>query len=441
MTIRNWILMNWRAYADKKSLVKACVDELNINRRTVYRKVEKLEKIDKLISFDGSEVNVNVDSDIPEDLQEAQEETVEDVKDIEMYEGSAHITLLKKCPMTVQELIDEAELDSDIWEVSEGVVQFYGNEKWPNRQLKARFKRKVAEEAVEFIEKLKGEVSRIAPIYPKVEYDDETLNSEFMLEIDIFDAHLGMIGEKYTVERGCARYYNSVCRILNWYKDKKIGKILLVVGNDLMNSNALSGATKKGTPMEDEAHDCRYTYEKAFETLVRSIELCRTIAPVEVISVEGNHDPDSTYFIVHALSAYFNNCEEVTVINTGKPYQFVTWGKNLIGLTHGELCNVKELPLIMCTESDPRAWIESKIRMWRIGHGHHKKSRDFITKPLELDDDVHGVRVSMCAALTDRSFWARSKGYGSVKEATGCLWHKELGDIAYFSFKYGLGEI
>jgi len=418
ITIREWLLTNWESFATRAECVNACSDETNRNRRNARKVMLDLEN--KGIINWGRETG---------DEQTKKELHLDPKNKI------AHLSLVSNVPHTVEDLMNISELDPMIWEVARQRSNFWGNEANPNFQIRAEFIRKISEGGEEFLNALKEDIKKYAPIYPTIKYTEDTTEG-YLLEISIYDPHFGLTTETYNAEVATQRYYQAVVDILSWYKDKPISKILLVIGHDTFNANDREGRTVKQNPRE-ESPRWRNTYRLAFETLIASIDLCQSIAPVEVYTVQGNHDADRSFYLAHALEAYYSNCPQVVLHNNDKCFEFFLWGNNLIAMTHGDSCNIKELPMIMATKSPAAFWVQSEsgTRVFRIGHKHHKKSVDFISKPIETEDDVYGVRVSMSPSLADHSSWEVWKGYKNIKEACGCLWHKTKGDMDYYNFK------
>ena len=414
ITAREWILSNFQNYSKRASCIQECATSLGIsvrNARKAMIGVEKSGKVTWGVKIDDSTSEVNFDEN-----------------------GLAHISLLSNIPRSVEDLMAISKLDPELWFVKQQIVNFWGNNaNNANYQIKAIFDRKISESGEAFLAAVLDSVSQHAPTYPQVTYA-KTTGEKYMLEIDIFDAHIGMQSDTYDTETACSRYYAAVMEILNWYQGKHIEEIVLILGNDLFNSEGASHSTAKSTYLNDDDLNHKRVYQNTFDTLIKSIELCRTVAPVRVISVYGNHDPMRTFYLAHSISAYFSKCDEVTVDISQTPFFFYAYGTNLIGYTHGDI-KLSNLPMLMAT-SRPVLWSASKIRMWRIGHKHHKKTMDYLTHPLICDNDMYGVRVAMCAALADKSFWAAAHGYESIKEATATLWHASKGDISTFAKKF-----
>jgi hypothetical protein len=64
---------------------------------------------------------------------------------------------------------------------------------------------------------------------------------------------------------------------------------------------------------------------------------------VKVSGVGGNHSPHTSYMIALILDAYFRNNVRVEVDLSPNPYKFHRFGKNLIGINHGDMGKPAEL--------------------------------------------------------------------------------------------------
>ena len=57
-------------------------------------------------------------------------------------------------------------------------------------------------------------------------------------------------------------------------------------------------------------------------------------------------------------------------------FQYFTFGKNLIGVTHGDTAKMPDLGSIMATDR-PREWGDSIHRYWLTGHVHHDQVKEY----------------------------------------------------------------
>lgn len=138
---------------------------------------------------------------------------------------------------------------------------------------------------------------------------------------------------------------------------------------------------------------------------------------VTVINAAGNHDPDSTHWIQLALAMYFDNNERVDIIVDPSSYHFHTFGKVLIGVTHGDGPKMEDLPGIMA-HLKAQEWGNSLHRYWLTGHIHHRVVKEF-----------NGCKVESFNTLAPSDAWHAKSGYFAAREMHSMTFHGEHGLI------------
>lgn len=235
-----------------------------------------------------------------------------------------------------------------------------------------------------------------------------------LLEISLPDFHFGKVDDN-TIEEQANFYLQSIVDLVAKTKGYNIDRILLPTGNDLFNSDTLEYTTTKGTPQLDNA-----TWQKTFrigtQAVIKSIEYLKTIAPVDVVIVQGNHDYQKSFYLGEILDAYYTNDNNVNISNDiNSPRKYYKYGNTLFGYTHGNLEKQAELPLIMAVER-PMEFANSKFHYWRLGHIHK-----------EMINEYQGVVVETLPALCSQDEWHKKMGYNSRRKAKAFIWNKEFG--------------
>lgn len=423
-TAREWILQNYQEYSSRSKCIQDCAREVKIGERSARRTMLKLETQGMIpdASWYCPEVSGTVERG------RGKPKGVTNNK-----RGFAQFDLIANVPHTPEELVEMCNLDVDIWELKKGRVNFWGNYNNPNYQTRVEFIRKVSEAGEKFLEKVKQDMMKFSPKYPKITYPTLRQGESFLLEPSIYDIHFGSMSceaqskDLYNPQIAQSRFYEAVVQILAWYQGVNIDQILFPIGHDLFNTDNRLGTTTKGTP-QDEHWDYQETYQIGFQTLVESIDLLQAVAPVYVPIISSNHDRTRIFYLGHALEAWYHNNPNVTIDNRGLPYKFHSYGTNLIGMTHSDGIKKKNLPLLMATESKD-LWSKCKYYEWHIGHWHRSNIQEFLS-----ESEKNGVRVRMLPSLCGRDFWHTYKGYGSMKEAVGLLWSKHDGNISDYKF-------
>ena len=340
---------------------------------------------------------------------------------------------------TLPELLEYAEVDLGIWEVERFIVN-----KWemgyttgsdgdkeahshPLFQVKATLvKRKELVEARDEIERLKVEFKGKAPKVKRVSVPS-LLESSNMLEVNIPDAHFGKQswaaetgGRNYDTPIASATFLRALDTLIGLSRGFVFGKILFVVGNDLLNSDDEVGRTTKGTFVST---DGRYqkTFSTARKTITEAIHRLREIAPVEVVMVSGNHDNLGVWHLGDSLECLFEGYEDVTVRNEPTARKYVRHGNVLLMLTHGDKGKREDYPLLMATERS-QDFGETKYREIHTGHIHQTKLQEW-----------HGVRVRILPSLSPADAWHSENAFvGQQRNAEAYVWNAEYGLIAQF---------
>jgi hypothetical protein len=241
--------------------------------------------------------------------------------------------------------------------------------------------------------------------------------NQYALEVNLPDFHFGK-RDGLTIEAQQDLFLECVQEIIEKSSTYSIDCIILPIGNDLLNSEGMSKATTKGTPQDDNA-DWKITFRAAWIAIIKAINMLSDIAPVKVVTVLGNHDYERCFYLGELLNATFINNEVVDVINNGKDRIYVTYGKNLIGYTHGDKIKPADLPLIMATEA-PIEFSKSTVRSWRLGHLHK-----------HVKDEFRGIEVEFLPSLCGSDDWHRSMGYHSDRKAMAYVWDYSGGKVGF----------
>jgi hypothetical protein len=238
-----------------------------------------------------------------------------------------------------------------------------------------------------------------------------TDNFGYVLEISLPDLHFG----KGNIDELLNNFYNSLFDLTEKCKSLPLEKIILPIGNDGLNSEGFRQATTKGTPQHDTMpwFDSFRVYSKA---LMQAVDYLKTIAPVDVIVVQGNHDYERMFYVGEVISAYYMNDPNVTVDNSTESRKFASFGDVLIMYTHGDNEKHSELPIIMATER-PMEFALAKHRETHCGHFHKEM----------IIDESRGIKTRFLPSICTTDEWHKKMGYSSYRAAQALLWHKDRG--------------
>ena len=169
------------------------------------------------------------------------------------------------------------------------------------------------------------------------------------------------------------------------------------------------------------------TFREGRKLLVEIVDMCVQVAPVDVLIVPGNHDRERMFYAGDALECWYHAHPGVLVDNRAQLRKYYTFGKNLIGFTHGSEENVTMLPGIMSHEA-ALWWGQTTHREWHIGDRHHKEVL------IQNVKEEKGVTIRLMRSLSPADEWHYRTGWiGAEKAAEAYLWHPEKGVIGQFT--------
>ena len=298
----------------------------------------------------------------------------------------------------------------------------------PLYQVKLILKNKQLEKDIEFLRQdFIDFLKEKSPSVNKIEYNKKYQEPN-MLQINIFDFHFGKIcwdeetNNNYNIKIATERFNECIDYFISEFKHKNIEKILLPITNDFFNSDKAYpfNSTTKGTPQEESLR-WQDTFRKGRKLLLENIEKLNQIAPVHVVIIPGNHDFERSFYLGDSLEGWFHNNNNVFIDNKANPRKYFTYGKVLLGLTHGNEEKINDLPMLMAQESID--WSNTTYREWHLGHWHHKKEIKY-----KSTEEYQGVIIRYMSSLSGTDDWHHKKGYiSSRKSAEALLWDSKKG--------------
>ena len=147
---------------------------------------------------------------------------------------------------------------------------------------------------------------------------------------------------------------------------------------------------------------------------------------VNVKIMPGNHDDLGSIFLRVALFHQFENEPRVNIDLSPNVFQYFHWGKNLLGIHHGDKCKAAQLPMVMAADQAP-LWGDTLFRKWLIGHFHHDSSIIY-----------NGKEMQGCTAETFRTIvategYAHEAGYRSQQDGKAIIFHKDHGEVERYT--------
>lgn len=332
---------------------------------------------------------------------------------------------------SLDDLIRVCEIDTETWEIERWVAN-----KWemgytdakseahtrPLFQVKAWLRKRTARITIQQeIASLLEDAKRKVPARP---VRVKPVASGYMLEIAIPDLHVGKLA--WAKETGEANYDSAIAErvfldavdaLLARTASYRFEQIVFPVGNDLLNTDNPQGTTTRGTP---QATDSRYqkSFTLARRLMTDTIDRLRSLAPVHVVMVPGNHDTLTTWHLGDSLACYFHKTPGVVIDNEPRQRKYHQFGKVMLMFTHGDKGKRPNYPLVMATEQ-PDMWGATVHREAHTGHLHQLRV-----------EELHGVRVRISPALCPADAWHAEQMYtGNARAAEAFVWHREEGMV------------
>jgi hypothetical protein len=360
--------------------------------------------------------------------------------------GKAEVnTVVNQEVKSLQDLIRVCKIDTNIWTVDRWECNFWGSLSKPRRigrdeqavintlyRVKAYLKRNTPLIEMNSVKAdIIKEIKKHKPAYKAIKYRKDT--EPYLYEIDPFDIHFGKhtwnkeTGHDYDIDIAEADTIKCVDEHIQRALLFNVQKFLFIVGNDFFNVDGKANTTASGTPQQEDTR-WKKTFTKGRQLIIKLIDKLRIIAPVDVLIVPGNHDLERAYYLGDALECWYHAVKEVNINNSPCNRKYYSYGKCLIGFTHGKDEKLDDLPTVMAIE-EPQLYANAKFREWHLGDKHHRKTINTISI-----DEKKGVTTRLLRSISPADSWHFDKGYiGSLRAMDGFLWHKEKGLIAQFS--------
>ena len=250
----------------------------------------------------------------------------------------------------------------------------------------------------------------------------EIVDSDLATVYTLADWHVGLLswkketGHNYDLKIGQNVIKTAMSRLVASTPQSTQGVILGL--GDLLHSDNYEGMTARSKNILDV--DGRYPkiLEAATQLLLYTINLALTKHQSVLVRIlPGNHDEQSAIAVALAVRMYYANNPRVTVDDDAGRFWWWSWGKTLLGATHGDKAKMKDLPLIMAARN-PEAWSRTKWRHIYTGHIH-----------TQTGIEMSGVTVESFQTPVAPDSWHVSHGYGAQRSCQAITHHKDLGEI------------
>lgn len=250
---------------------------------------------------------------------------------------------------------------------------------------------------------------------------ERAVSNELMDVVPIGDAHIGLLtwwketGNNFDLDIARDMYKRAYAKAF----ENGSGASTVVLSNlgDYYHTNSGKNQTYNSTPVDVDGRWPR-VLETGIEIMLDAVRQALTVyEKVRIYTMAGNHDKEAAVALRLCLHFAFMNDPRVEVMKSPRKVQFLEFGKNLIGFSHGDMAKPDKLPMIMAADQK-EAWGRVDHRHFYGGHVHHDQVKDFGL-----------VKVETVRVLAPADAWHTEAGYRSCRDIKIDTWHARHGRI------------
>lgn len=368
-------------------------------------------EIDELLADIRKRERVEEDAEIGNYVAELEDVVVKFMEDVVKGTGEVVANFSEEIK-SLDELIEKCKIDTEKWEITKYVQNYWGNGENPHWQVKAWLGKKSTEQV--FQDAFVDFLNSYEPVSQDVmspQWVEGKANA--MLVINKQDAHLNKydIDGDNNIGQRLGQIMYKVETIINQARlSNNLENITYIIGSDEFNSE-YSGATTKGTPQTN-----THTYHDSFkficdhEVLVITM-LLQYAEHVNVIYVAGNHDEYVGWHMIEWLDTFFRLEPRVHFDCSPKYRKYVSYGGSALMFNHGDAIKPAKLAALFPIEFR-EGWSFHNNYYIFTGDKHHEVSHDF-----------NGIKFYQIPAFSKaKSLWDDKMGHVMSKaEVTGFL--------------------
>lgn len=276
-----------------------------------------------------------------------------------------------------------------------------GNKAW----LKTRRKLETAEkeQALKaFVEELTKDVK---PAKKTSKPSAKGKSKDLLPTIIIGDAHIGMRadgtetrGRDFDSKIASAEIAEAIDHLVDAAPASE--EAMLVNVGDFMHANSHKNTTANLTPLDVDTR-IEKVMRIAAQTMMHAISrMLEKHSKVTVVVARGNHDSDTAIAVAMILGFYYSKEPRVTILEPQGFFHYLTFGSNLLAVTHGDKAPSRRLADMLPRLS---VWSKTTHRYFILGHFHSKLAEQF----------DNSVVIERFGTLAPSDSWHASKGYSS----------------------------
>lgn len=262
-----------------------------------------------------------------------------------------------------------------------------------------------------------------------------------LLEWCPFDHHHGLLAWKPEVEASwdlkiSERFFDEASKdVLNKSAPYNIAQVLIPIGQDWFHCDDPTFTTPGAKHRLDMDGRLIKVFETGYWSLFRGIERFRQIAPVHLIWVPGNHDPQTSYYLCRTLAAHYMDVDGkfrrgVTVDFSPRSRKLYRWGNSAIGFSHPICKGHWEKQRGIFAELFKQEWADAQHHEIHTGHLHKIMEFGYMQADTLGSHTVIRMLPSLCAS--DK--WHHEMGFLDKNRASASfIWSDEEGLVCQFT--------
>lgn len=248
------------------------------------------------------------------------------------------------------------------------------------------------------------------------------LTSDLMAVFPLGDPHFGLLawhmetGNDFDLKTAENQLVEAVDKLVDLAPPCDQA-LIANLGDFFHTDNSTNRTLRSGNALDVDSR-----WSKILSVGVRAMRRCidraaEKFGHVQVVCEIGNHDDHSAIMLALCLEQYYTNNPRVTIDTSPSLFHWFRFGKNLIGINHGDKAKPQDLPGIMATDR-AKDWGETEHRYFYVGHIHHERVKEY-----------PGCIVENFRTLAARDSWHAGMGYRSGRDMKCDVLHREHGRI------------
>lgn len=273
---------------------------------------------------------------------------------------------------------------------------------------------------VEYAEAIREAIATVPPPLPVVK---PNAPKDILATFTVADLHMGLltdqeeVGEDWDTKKAQRVFKETFGRLVTITPDA--GTALLAQLGDLTHTDDQRNVTPQSGHQLDVDSRFFIILRRAVAVMKWAIEALRQkYDKVIYCGRRGNHDLTAHHAVTLALSEYYADCKDVTIIQDASDFYVHEFGVNMILLHHGDRAKPDRLVHFAAAEF-PEIWGRTKYRLALSGHVHHESAKE-----------IGGMRFESVGTIIPRDFHAYTHAYSGARSLISIVHHIEDGEIS-----------